>query len=221
VTQPVMVIAPHPDDESIGCGGTICLHLERGDDVGVVFLTSGERGIPEAGVEHARAIREAEAVEALCILGVEKMHFLHLPDLSVASDLDEGARRLAVRLAAAQPDIVYLPHPDEAHPDHAAALPLVRRAFRQIVDGRPAVELRGYEVWTPLAAHGWAEDITRHMARKLRAVRCYQSQLTEFRYDRAVRGLNQYRGCLAARCRYAEVFLYLDANVPDDREARP
>jgi hypothetical protein len=66
-----------------------------------------------------------------------------------------------------------------------------------------------------MTAHGWAEDISRFMRRKLRAVRCYQSQLEEFRYDRAVRGLNQYRGCLAARCRYAEVFQYASACEED------
>jgi hypothetical protein len=50
------------------------------------------------------------------------------------------------------------------------------------------------------------EDVTDVMARKLRAVRCYASQLGHFGYDRAVRGLNAYRGALAARTRYAEVF---------------
>ena len=62
-----------------------------------------------------------------------------------------------------------------------------------------------------MTAHGWAEDISPFMRRKLRAVLSYQSQLETFRYDRAVRGLNQYRGCLAARCRYAEVFQYAPA----------
>src|SRR5262245_32021392 len=169
-----MVIAPHPDDESIGCGGMIRLHLERGDTVGVVFLTSGERGIQGTIIESARAVREAEAAEALEILGVKKMDFIRLPDLRVTKHLDEGARRLAPLLEADRPGIVYLPHPHEAHPDHEAALPLVRRASRLLVDGRPVVELRGYEVWTPISSHDWAEDITRQMARKLRAVRCYQ-----------------------------------------------
>jgi LmbE family N-acetylglucosaminyl deacetylase len=210
MTQQVLVIAPHPDDESIGCGGTIRLHLERGDGVRVVFLTSGERGIRDTSVETARAVREAEAAEALGILGVQQQDFLRLPDLGVADHLEKGARHLGVLLSAERPGIVYLPHPDEAHPDHRAALPLVRRALRQLDDGGAAPALRGYEVWSPLTAHGWAEDITRHMARKLRAVRCYRSQLADFRYDRAVRGLNQYRGCLAARTRYAEVFQYLE-----------
>jgi LmbE family N-acetylglucosaminyl deacetylase len=50
------------------------------------------------------------------------------------------------------------------------------------------------------------EDVSAVMGRKMRAVRCYRSQIGHFRYDRAVRGLNQYRGALAARRRYAEVF---------------
>jgi LmbE family N-acetylglucosaminyl deacetylase len=61
-------------------------------------------------------------------------------------------------------------------------------------------------VWTPLPAHDHVEDVTPAMTRKLRAVRCYASQLGHFRYDLAVRGLNQYRGRLAARTRFAEVF---------------
>jgi LmbE family N-acetylglucosaminyl deacetylase len=217
MTLQVLVVAPHPDDESIGCGGTIGLHRERDDEVRVVFLTSGERGIPGSSVETARATREAEAAEALRILGVEAWDFLRLPDLDVTRHLDDGAVRLAHVLSANPPTVVYLPHPQEAHPDHQAALPLIRLALRRMDKGSP-VELRGYEVWTPLGAHDWAEDITDHMARKLRAVRCYQSQLAEFRYDRAVKGLNQYRGGLAARCRYAEVFQSLDVIGPDNIE---
>jgi LmbE family N-acetylglucosaminyl deacetylase len=67
-----------------------------------------------------------------------------------------------------------------------------------------------YEVWTPLAEYDQVEDISPVMRRKLRALRCHRSQLGHFRYDRAVRGLNQYRGALAARCRYAEVFRHQD-----------
>jgi LmbE family N-acetylglucosaminyl deacetylase len=63
-----------------------------------------------------------------------------------------------------------------------------------------------YEAWTPLAEYNHVEDISDVMERKLQAIQCYPSQLTGFRYDRAIRGLNEYRGALAAKCDYAEVF---------------
>jgi hypothetical protein len=58
----------------------------------------------------------------------------------------------------------------------------------------------------PIAEHDQVEDITGTMPRKLRAIRCYRPQLAGFRYDRAARGLNQYRGVLSGRCRYVEPF---------------
>jgi N-acetylglucosamine malate deacetylase 1 len=210
----VLVVAPHPDDESIGCGGAICLHRQRGEAVHVVFLTSGERGIEGVAAEAARAIREAEAAEALGVLGVGARTFLRLPDLGLAGALGQGAGRLGEVLEGECPEVIYLPHPQEAHPDHQAALPLLRQALAPLVRAGHAPELRTYEVWTPMAAYDWPEDISGVMPRKLRAVRCYRSQLQAFRYDRAVQGLNQYRGCLAARCRYAEVFRYEPPGKP-------
>ena len=68
------------------------------------------------------------------------------------------------------------------------------------------IEVRAYEVWAPLSEFDHVEDISRVMPRKLRALRAHSSQLKEFDYERAVRGLNQFRGALAAKCRYAEVF---------------
>jgi LmbE family N-acetylglucosaminyl deacetylase len=206
----VMVVAPHPDDESIGCGGVVCLHRERGERVRAVFLTSGERGMNGMALEAAREIREAEAAEAAAVLGLEEIFFLRTPDLGVAENAGTAAARLSEVLQAYPPGLVYLPHPDEDHPDHAAALAVVRAALARF-GGRPLPELRAYEVWTPMRRYGWPEDVTQFMARKLQAVRCYRSQLRAFRYDHAVRGLNRYRGCLAGGCRYAEVFQYLAA----------
>jgi LmbE family N-acetylglucosaminyl deacetylase len=219
VSEVVLVVAPHPDDEAIGCGGAVLLHRQRGERVHVAFLTSGERGIDGVAPEEVRSIRETEAARAAEVLDVERIDFLRLPDLGLLGAVEAGARRLGEVLKAQRPGLIYLPHPDEAHPDHQATLPLVRAALGGIPGG-PLPELRAYEVWTPMTRYNWPEDISSVMARKLRAVRCYQSQLRGFRYDRAVRGLNQYRGCLAARCRYAEVFQSLDAEIPY-RRAEP
>jgi N-acetylglucosamine malate deacetylase 1 len=200
----VLVIAPHPDDETIGCGGTLCLHAARGDRVAVVFLTSGELGLKHLAPARARKVREAEAKAASRVLEVARLEFFHLPDWTVGDHIKQGARRLRPILRAERPGLIYLPHARDWHPDHQAALPMLQAALRQV--RLPVVELRAYEVWTPLSEFDHVEDISRVMPRKLRALRAHRSQLVEFDYHRAVRGLNQFRGVLAAKCRYAEVF---------------
>ena len=200
----VIVIAPHPDDESIGCGGATCLHAARGDRVGAVFLTSGEAGLKHLPPDEAWRVREREAEAAAAVLGTAWLAFLRMPDWTLGAHTAAAAAALRPLLDREAPGLIYLPHAAEWHPDHQAALPIVRAAVSG--SARPAPVLRGYEVWTPLPAHDHVEDVTPAMARKLRAVRCYASQLGHFRYDLAVRGLNQYRGRIAARTRFAEVF---------------
>jgi len=200
----VLVIAPHPDDESIGCGGTLCRHAAKGDRVVAVFVTSGELGLKHLPREQAWAIREREAKAAAKILGLAEVEFLRQPDWTVGDHVAEAARALRPRLKREAPKLIYLPHPRDWHPDHRAALAVLRAALRNVKGAAP--ELRGYEVWTPLSEHDQVEDITALMPRKLRALRAHRSQLGEFNYERAVRGLNQFRGELAAKCRYAEVF---------------
>jgi LmbE family N-acetylglucosaminyl deacetylase len=199
----ILCIAPHPDDESIGCGGTLRLHANRGDRVTVVFLTSGELGLDHLPREEAHSIREAEATRACEILGVAKLEFMRFPDWFTSEHTPHAASHLDGILAIEKPARIYLPHPDESHPDHKAALPIVRATGYQ-------AELYAYEVWTPLTRAEECEDIGTVLVEKLRAIRCYTSQLATYRYDRAARGLAQYRGILHANCRYAEAFESLE-----------
>lgn len=203
----VLVVAPHPDDEALGCGGAVCRHVDRGDRVTAVFLTSGELGLKQLPREKARRIREAEARKSAAILGLAGLAFLRLPDWFVGERLRAAAPKLRAVLRRERPELVYLPHPGEWHPDHQAALPLVRAALRGLRGLQPT--LRGYEIWTPLGAHDHVEDISRVMRRKLKAVRAHRSQVEDWDYLRGITGLNQYRGVIAGRCRYAEVFLTL------------
>ncbi|HEX9285160.1 MAG TPA: PIG-L family deacetylase [Nitrospirales bacterium] len=200
----ILVIAPHPDDESIGCGGTLCLHARRADRIAVVYLTSGELGLKHLPRNQAWRTREREAEKAAKILGIGAWFFLRLPDWSTGDDIGKAAKKLNPLVRRLKPDLIYLPHAQEWHPDHQAALPIVRAALKGPGISRPA--FRAYEVWTPLAEYDHVEDISAVMPRKLRALRAHRSQLKTFDYPRAVSGLNQFRGELAARCRYAEVF---------------
>jgi LmbE family N-acetylglucosaminyl deacetylase len=216
VADKVLVVAPHPDDETIGCGGTICLHRQKGDDVGVVFLTSGEactslkrQRRATQDPDRIRALREAEAKRACQLLSAMPVGFLRLPDLGLTVHIELAASKLRSVIEESAPTLIYLPHPGESHPDHEVTLPIVRAALAAI-RGSLAPGLRGYEVWSPLPRCDWVEDISDVMACKLRAIRCYESQLRRFRYDWAIRGLNCYRGILGARSRYAEAFIHLE-----------
>jgi LmbE family N-acetylglucosaminyl deacetylase len=209
----VLVVAPHPDDESIGCGGMICLHRQRGDPVHVVFLTSGERGLEGVPAETVWSIREAEAREAGRVLGVASMDFLRLPDLGLEAHVEQAAEQLRGVIETRRPKLIYLPHPEETHADHAAAFAIVRAAQAQCNVVADVPELIAYEVWTPMPRSGWVEDVTPVMRQKMQAIGCYRSQLQQFRYDRAIRGLNQYRGIMQAGSSYAEAFDYLDADL--------
>ena len=200
----ILVIAPHPDDEVIGCGGTLCKHTEKGDRVVVAFLTSGELGLKQFPRDKAWQTRETEARRAAKILGIEALHFLRGPDWTVNQAVAPLGKALRSILVRDRPGIIYLPHQKDAHPDHQAAVSVLRAALRGIRLG--SVQCRAYEVWSALAEFDHVEDITSVMDRKKRALRAHRSQLNDFDYLAAVTGLNRFRGELAARSRYAEVF---------------
>src|SRR5262245_32460651 len=114
----VLVIAPHPDDETIGCGGALSLHAQRRERTVVVFLSSGGVGAKPLPQQEAWAIREREAMAAAKILGMAKIHLLRQPDWLLSEHIEETADALRPLLAAEQPELIYLPHQADGHPDH-------------------------------------------------------------------------------------------------------
>lgn len=200
----VLAVAPHPDDEAIGCGGSLRQHALRGDEVHALFLTSGELGLPQLERAEAWTVREREAEEAGAVLGLAGQRFLRRPDWGLAEQREDLVVAVARELDRAAPDRILVPHAGEWHPDHRAAHAAVLAAARRL---GLALELIGtYELWTPLAAHDELADISAVMDDKLAAIRRYPSQLAAFDYVQAVTGLNAYRGALAGHCAYAEVF---------------
>lgn len=181
---PVLVIAPHPDDESIGCGGAIARHVDRGDVVVVLVATSGEAtgGATRAGGDVAAA-REAECRAACAVLGTREPVFARLPDGALAGQVDAlaGLVREHGRGCAA----VYVPAVLDPHRDHLAANAALAVAG---VDA----EIYGYEVWSP-APVDVLLDVSGVYARKEAALRCYAVALDSVDYVRSAAGLAAYR----------------------------
>jgi N-acetylglucosamine malate deacetylase 1 len=202
-----LIIAPHPDDEAIGCGGVIAQSADAGNRIVVLFLTSGECGVPGMSQDAAARLREQEAVAAAEILGVADLKFLRVPDGRVEDFGAPAADALADVLCAETPDIIRVPHPHDGHADHHAAWPILQHAIRIADAGRP--EFLAYEIWTPMAAPDYAEDITGFVDRKRDAIGCYQSQLCQLPYDHGILGLNAYRGAFLAGSRHAEAVAHL------------
>lgn len=200
----ILVIAPHPDDETIGCGGTLRLHANEGARIEAVWLTSGELGLKSLPAEQARQIRQEEAIQAGKILGLAATTFLGYPDWQVAEKSQAIQRDLVPILRRLNPDKIYLPHPGDAHPDHQPVYAQVKKAIQRSRIPKP--ELRAYEVWTPLSRTDYVVNISQIMPHKIKALRAHRSQLRVFDYVSAVRGLNRYRGALTGHCLYAEAF---------------
>lgn len=203
----IVVLAPHMDDEVIGCGGTLARHIDCGSNVTVVFLTDGRLGGKAGGtaaqLTHVATTRKHEARLALGELGITQIVYLDAEDgqLGATPGLI-GALRQA--LQAAQPDIVYLPFFLEEHPDHRAASTLLAEAVR---DTQLDFQCHGYEVWTPLFPNCLVK-IDATIDAKRRALAHYQSQLAEADYLHTALGLNAFRSSalLEAGCRYVEAF---------------
>lgn len=211
----ILVLAPHMDDETIGCGGTLLAHAALGRRIEVMFMTDGAAGFdasvhPGYSRHEKVAIRRREAERACKLLGVAAIHRLDLPDgrLEAGAPAVETLRSLIDTL---RPDIVYLPFLTDAHHDHRVTNQLFVAAVKQRSDIQSLL-CCGYEVWTPLHAN-CIVDITDFMEKKLAVLSSYESQLQMNDYRHSIRGLNAYRS-IANRSRgYAEAFYLTTAKA--------
>ena len=219
----VLVLAPHMDDEAIGCGGAVLRHRQLGNPLAVTYLTDGAEGdarLADPSISTAEATRLRRALrgerrleaEAWCAAaGAERVDFLDLPDGRLAAHAHAdglAVQRLADILAAWQPSVVYLPSPLDAHPDHRAANRLALAALRR-ASPRTALRLRGYEVWTPVLPNA-VMDISSVVDAKARLLCLHASQLRDIDYGRYIAGLNVYRAILLpGRAGHAEAFVDL------------
>ncbi len=184
-----LILAPHPDDETLGCGGLICLKRSLGSDVHVVFLTRGEgalRGHSDSPLADVAEARTEQTRQACRCLGVEDscLHWLELKDGAIPRAGEDGFSRAVSRLVhlmgQCQVVEVVAPSPADAFPDHEAASEIASAAFEE-VGGK--VRLLHYVVWGWYNApwgmrqfpwkQAWRLDISSALPTKRAAIRCY------------------------------------------------
>lgn len=200
----VLVIAPHGDDEVIGCGGVIARHVQAGARVEVAFMTDGRWGdgnLFDGSLTGARrerrqidliALRKQEAHAAATLLGTHALHFLDCVDGALEPNA-VAVSALARLLREIRPSLVYVPFVYDLHNDHWEANRVLAAAVAQLDPAdATGVIVRGYEVWSPLLANRVA-DISTVMPLKLKALACFASQLRDQDYTRVVEGINVYR----------------------------
>lgn len=144
--QKILIVAPHPDDEAIGCAGTAMLHVDAGDRVCIAIATDGRRStaLPDPVTMASR--RKLEAEEAGRLMRVESLKWLGLPEGEWG--LSDMTRALVTVLQEFAPDIVYAPSQLDFHPEHlkvAHALALALATLSNL----PA-RLRIYQIQVPL-----------------------------------------------------------------------
>jgi len=210
----ILVLAPHMDDEVIGCGGALARHAQAGATTQVVFLTDGRYGSSQlqrlSGEDRQRAqlelieTRKQEARRALQILGVDDIVYVDAEDGRLG-ETPWAAERLRGILEKFQPDIVYVPYFLEQHPDHLAASRVLLDATRNTpLD----FQCFAYEVWTPLFPNCLVE-IDAVVERKRQALSQYASQLRDADYLHTALALNAYRsaGLMRRDQRIAEAYM--------------
>lgn len=204
----VLVLAPHMDDETIGCGGAILQHVQAGARIDVVFVTDGAMGF-ELGARqlssHAERVelRRSEARAACDLLGVHERHFLDLPDGRSQADASAVSALFDI-VAQARPDVVYLPFLTDSHHDHQTCNALMLALLAKD-PSLGSLLCACYEVWTPLYPNSIV-DISVQIDSKMAALACYKSQLAMNNYLNSVRGLNAYRAIANNSQGYAEAF---------------
>jgi LmbE family N-acetylglucosaminyl deacetylase len=193
-SEPALVIAPHPDDETFGCGNIIALKRKQGTRVGVIFLTDGEasmKGHLSIAPRVVAEIRKRESTEACAHLGLESDDLIRysLQDGRVprrgAAGFENAVGRLLGNIREFAPAEVYCPHPLDGHGDHTAAAEIAQEAVCHCIS---PPRLLFYTVWFWFTApqgirkhwdfmSAWKVDGRIVHPKKLKAINTYLNHL--------------------------------------------
>lgn len=215
----ILVVAPHPDDETLGCGGTLLRYVAKGYQVHWLIVTDmrTEHGFSQAAVSR----RQAEIQKVAVTYGFTKTHNLGLPPAKLDTLPKEGlVGAIGQVIKEISPMAIYLPFRGDVHTDHAAVFdaaasctkwfryPSIHRVLCYETLSETDFSLN--PECTKFTPNSFV-DITSHIDQKIDIGRMYESEMGEFPFPRsaeALRALAQVRGA-ACGCQAAESFMLL------------
>ena len=201
----ILVVAPHADDEVLGCGGTIQRLRSAGSRVFVNIVANRVIAHREDPAYIAQTKRAAEAVAG--ILGVEQVLYGDLPDERLDAPLIDVITSIERVVGEVRPDTVFVPNATDTDQDHRAVANACRVACRS-VDAVFAYEVPGpSRGFVP----NYYVDIGQYLEKKIEAMKCYEDEMRPYPHPRSKRGLEyhaRFRG-MDAELEFAEAFLAL------------
>ena len=207
----VLVVAAHPDDEMLGCGGTIIEHLKRGDRVGIMIAAEG---ITSRDEKRNYEKRKKEVLELSKIskkiaknLKLSFIDFLSFPDNRLDSlDLLDIVKKIEIRLLNFKPRLVYTHHSNDLNVDHnivnRAVLTACRPYPKQTVKKILTFEIPSSTNWNDLSRASpflpnYYQEITNSLEKKLKLLKMYKGEIREWPHARSIRAIESlavYRG---------------------------
>lgn len=207
-----MTLAPHPDDEALGCGGALLRLREKGIPGTLVYLTNGESlyGSPSAEIAERR---KEEAKKSSSMLGCKEHIFLGFPDGDIEGNRRQAYDQLHALLDERRPDLVLSPSLIDHHSDHIATA----RLALQLLNALKSFTLIFYEVYSTLRFN-YLLDITQSAEEKKKVIMNYRASFCEMPalYATASLGLNAHRSIFVQKEGYYEAFY----SVPKEMDSR-
>lgn len=210
----ILVIAPHPDDEILGCGGVMAKHIADGDDVYVCIATSSR-------IKKYRDLNSEYVHRVSDYLGVKEVFFLDYPTVELISISNRDFTNSFTELIKNnQPEIVYIPFYGDMHTDHKMVADAAMVALRPY----SAPTVKAIYAYETLSETGWNypnvdkafipntfEDISKYIDIKIHAMELYETKITTPPHPRSAEGIStlaKYRGGTVG-VEYAEAFMCL------------
>ena len=219
----ILVVAAHPDDELLGCAGTIAWHVNRGDKVHILIIAEGATSRADTEVnqnlENELVNLKTSAEQASRILGSDSLSFAGLPDNKLDTiPLLDIVKIIEKKSKAISPEIVYTHHSGDLNIDHKLVSQAVLTAFRP----QPSSTVKNIYAFETVSSTEWGNDpqifvptrfvnITNFLDKKREALLCYSNEMRQFPHVRsleAVEALAKFRGA-SVGLEAAEAFIVI------------